>query len=91
MLIQGEDPHRLADALAGRVRLVRARDAVAGSGQAAGHEVALGEGHLDVPRFLAALAEAGFDGDLVLTRTSGDRPAADLERARGEFEKLLGR
>lgn len=89
MLIQGEDPHRIADSLAGRVRLVRARDAVSGTAQATGHEVALGEGQLDAPRFLAALAEAGFDGDLVLTRTTGDRPAADLERARGEFEKLL--
>lgn len=91
MLIQGEDPHAIADTLAGRVRLVRARDAVPGTPQTAGHEVAFGEGSLDAPRFLAALAEAGFDGDLVLSRTTGDRPAADLEQARREFEKLLGR
>jgi sugar phosphate isomerase/epimerase len=89
MLMQGEDPHRIGDMLAGRVRLARARDAVAGTPQAAGHEVALGEGQLDGPRFLAALAEAGFDGDLVLSRTTGDRPEADLVQARQLLDKLL--
>ena len=50
MLMHGEDPHRVADVLAGRVGLVQARDAVSGSPQAAGHEVAQGEGSLDAPR-----------------------------------------
>ncbi len=89
MLMQGEDPHQLADTLPGRVRLVRARDAVSGTSQASGHETAHGEGHLDTPRFLAALAEAGFDGDLILSRTTGERPQAELEQARREFEKFL--
>ncbi|HKQ50646.1 MAG TPA: sugar phosphate isomerase/epimerase family protein [Phycisphaerae bacterium] len=91
MLMQGDDPHAIAETLAGRVRLVRARDAVPGTPQAAGHEVAFGEGHLDAPRFLAALAQAGFDGDLILTRTSGNRPTEELEKAREAFDKLLRR
>lgn len=89
MLMHGDDPHKVAELLSGRVRLVRARDAVSGSSQAAGFETAYGEGHLDTPRFLASLAEAGFDGDLVLSRTTGDRPIIDLEKARQELEKHL--
>lgn len=89
MLMQGEDPQNVAETLPGRVGLVRARDAVAGTPQAAGYEVAQGEGSLDPPRFLASLAEAGFEGDLILSRTTGDRPAADLEKARREFQSLL--
>jgi sugar phosphate isomerase/epimerase len=89
MLMQGEDPHRVGENLSGTLRLVRARDAVAGTPQAAGHEVAMGEGQLDPPRFLAALTEAGFDGDLVLCRSTGDRPMEDLARARQAFDVLL--
>ncbi len=89
MLMQGEDPHQVAETLLGRVGLVRARDAVAGTPQAAGYEVAQGEGNLNAPRFLASLTEAGFEGDLILSRTTGDRPMADLEKARREFESLL--
>jgi len=86
MLMGGEDPHRIADALAGRIRHVRARDAVAGSADRTGYEVAMGQGGLDPPRFLAGLDEAGFGGDIVLARTTGTNPAEDLKRAREVFE-----
>ncbi|MBN2563542.1 MAG: sugar phosphate isomerase/epimerase [Phycisphaerae bacterium] len=89
MLMQGEDPHEIAEILPGRIQLVRARDAVRGSAEAAGYEVALGDGHLDTPRFLAALAEAGFYGDIVLSRTTGADPAGDLHHARQEFERTM--
>ncbi len=87
MLMRGEDPHRVADVLAGRIGLVRARDAVVGSVAAPGHEVALGDGALDVPRLLGALAESGFTGDIVLTRTTGESRAGDLARAKARFER----
>lgn len=89
MLMQGEDPHRIAETLPGRIRLVRARDAVASSGGEAGHEVAIGEGSLDPARLLAALNEAAFQGDIILTRSAGTDPAADLARARAVFEQHL--
>lgn len=89
MLMQGEDPARVAETLPGRIRLVRTRDAVAGSAATAGYEVAQGEGNMDLERFLAALSEAAFEGDLVLTRTTGVNPAADLLRAREAFESRL--
>jgi len=88
MIMQGEDPHNLSRLLPGRVRLVRARDAVAGAGSG-GSEVPMGTGQLDVPRFLADLEEAGFSGDIVLTRTGGTSSAADILRARQQFEKHL--
>lgn len=89
MLMQGEDPHHIAESLPGRIGLVRARDAVAGAAGAVGYEVPLGEGQLNPALFLAALMEAGFSGDMILTRTTSQNPAAELAQARAEFEKYL--
>jgi len=89
MLMQGEDPARVADLLPGRIRLVRARDAVAGSSSSPGHEVSHGQGNLEPERFLAALNEAAFEGDIVLTRTTGADPGVDLLIARQAFESCL--
>lgn len=89
LLMSGEDPGRTAAAFAGRVHLVRARDAVPGTGSRPGYEVVMGEGGLDGAGFVAGLSEAGFGGDIVLSRTTGDRPAVDLRRAMEYFEPLL--
>ncbi len=89
MLMQGEDPHRIGEVLPGRIRLVRARDAIGGAPNAAGQEMALGEGHLDPAAFLASLTEAGFEGDIVLSRTTGGNAPRDLANARDIFASLL--
>lgn len=89
MIMQGEDPHHIAEALAGRIALVRARDAVAGATGTIGQETAMGEGQLNPAAFLAALTEAGFGGDMILTRTTASNPAVELVNARREFEKYL--
>ncbi|MFH1419918.1 MAG: TIM barrel protein [Planctomycetota bacterium] len=90
MLMRSEDPCHVGEVLPGRIRLVRARDAVPSSSQETGHEVTHGQGLLNAERFLAALAEAGFCGDIVLTRTTGADPVADLNHARSQFQMLLG-
>ena len=89
MLMQGEDPHFVGDVLAGRIHLVRARDAVTGSASAAGHEVAQGEGHLNIALFLAGLAESGFQKDIVLSRTTGSSRGEDLLRAKEQYESAV--
>jgi sugar phosphate isomerase/epimerase len=89
ILMQGGDPSSMSELLAGDVRLVRARDAVRGSVEAPGHEVAMGEGQLDAARLLAALEQGEFNGDIVLTRTSGANRAEDLRRAREMLDKHL--
>jgi len=89
LIMQGENPHRLGDTLAGRVGLVRARDAIAAATDAAGHEVAMGDGALDIPRFLSCLIEAGFEGHIVLSRTTGTNPAVDLLDAKNRFGAVL--
>lgn len=88
MLIQGEDPHRIADTLSGRVRLARVRDATWGARGAPGHETAVGQGQLDPAALLAGFAEAGYQGPLILTRQSGDNPVADLAAAKRRFDSL---
>jgi sugar phosphate isomerase/epimerase len=65
MLIQGEDPHRIADSLAGRVRLVRARMPWPHS---AGRPGMKWPGERSWTRFLASLAKAGW------LRTAGPAP-----------------
>jgi len=89
MLMHGEDPAQVGALLAGRVRAVRARDAVPGRPGSPGHEVAHGEGQLSVERFLGGLAEAGYGGDLTLTRTAGANPVEEIARAKAAFERVL--
>jgi sugar phosphate isomerase/epimerase len=89
MLMQGEDPGGVAEHLPGRIQLVRARDAVCPAGNESGYEVAHGQGRLDPERVLAGLTEAGFQGDIVLTRTSGENRAGDIALARDAFNRLL--
>lgn len=82
LLMQGEDPARIGEALAGRIRSARVRDAQRGSAAAPGHETAPGEGHLDVAAFLSGLAQSGYEGDLVVTRSEGGAARQDIERMR---------
>lgn len=89
MIMRGDDPHALGNLLPGRVKHARVRDAVAGAPDAAGYEVPLGEGRLDPALLLAALDEAGGGGDLILSRSSGNMPATDLQRAKAAFDHYL--
>jgi sugar phosphate isomerase/epimerase len=88
MIMQGDDPHALADTLMGRLCLARVRDAVAGRPDAPGHEVAMGQGELDPASLLAALTNAGYEGQIVLTRSEGANRLADILQAREVFEAL---
>lgn len=44
-------------------------------------EVPLGQGHVDFPKYLAALEEIGYRGFLTIERECGENPAADIEMA----------
>lgn len=90
-IITGEDPSAAADFLVGRLKLVRLRDAVAPTANAEGHEVALGEGLLDVPRFLASIADGGYHGEMVVMRTTGKNRVADVSKAKILLDEALGR
>ncbi|MDR1789314.1 MAG: sugar phosphate isomerase/epimerase [Opitutaceae bacterium] len=54
-----------------------------------GEEVPAGEGAVNWPAFLAALATAGFAGDLAIEREAGTRRAADIATARDLVTRLL--
>ncbi len=90
MLMNGEDPCQVGGMLPGRIKLVRARDAIPSSSQTTGHEVPHGRGHLNTERFLAALTEAGFCDDIILTRSTSADPVAELNHAKSQFQELLG-
>jgi sugar phosphate isomerase/epimerase len=44
-------------------------------------EVPLGEGHVDWPAYLDALARVGYRGFLTIEREVGDDPAGDIAKA----------
>ncbi|HIE51278.1 MAG TPA: sugar phosphate isomerase/epimerase [Armatimonadetes bacterium] len=54
------------------------------------HEVPLGQGWIDWPRYVQLLREAGYDGYLAIERETGDDPVGDITRA-VEFLRTLGR
>ena len=52
-------------------------------------EVPLGEGQVDFPRYIRALADAGYDGFLTIEREAGDDPVDDVCRGRDLLRKVL--
>lgn len=78
------DPIEAVGILGPRIRSVHLKDArrpkVKGQW---GEEVPLGEGEVDVPRFLQALKEAGYSGPLVVEREVGDQPSRIRDIAAG--------
>ena len=52
-------------------------------------ETPLGEGHVDFPRYFAALKKVGFDGYLTIERETGEDPAADIVTARNLVQSIL--
>ncbi|MBR2459967.1 MAG: sugar phosphate isomerase/epimerase, partial [Clostridia bacterium] len=53
-------------------------------------EVALGEGGVDFPAYLAALDDIGFKGFLTIEREVGDNPAGDIQRAVQFLKDIIG-
>lgn len=78
------DPVRAVEILGPRIRSVHAKDAIrpAVPGEW-GREVPLGEGEVDFPAFLRALANVGYRGPLFVEREVGDQPARVRDIARG--------
>lgn len=66
------------------------KDAVRSATQIRGYEeTRLGEGEIDWPRFLAALAEIEFNGFLIIESESSRRPDLDLPHALAFLQKWL--
>lgn len=59
-------------------------------GWSLGHEVALGEGKVDVERFVSGLKALGYDGALTIEREiTGPEQIADIKRAKALLEKYM--
>jgi len=91
LIIEGFDPLAGMEPLADRIVSARGRDALSGSAGRAGREVPLGEGHLDLPAYLAALDQAGYRDAPFLRRTEALDPQAELAAAKSRLERLLTR
>lgn len=91
LLMMGHDPIEGIRLLADRVCLSHARDATLGGSDRAGHETPLGEGHVDLPAYLAALDGAGYGGPQIIRRTGAEHPLEDIRRALAILDSHLGR
>lgn len=87
LIVAGQDVAESVARFADLVDLAYLRDARMGGGLG-GQETALGEGHLDLVRYLAALEANGYGGPLILRRTDAANPLADLARAKELVEKI---
>jgi sugar phosphate isomerase/epimerase len=78
------DPIRAVEILAGDIRSVHVKDArrpqVAGTW---GEEVPLGQGEVDISRFVSALRAIGYSGPLVVEREVGDQASRVKDIAAG--------
>lgn len=52
-------------------------------------ELPLGEGNVDFPRYIKALAEAGYTGFLTIEREVGSKPVKDIAHAVSYLDKLI--
>jgi sugar phosphate isomerase/epimerase len=78
------DPIRAVEILGPDIRSVHVKDARRPTVKGAwGEEVPLGEGEVDIPRFVRALQAAGYTGPLVVEREVGDQPSRIRDIARG--------
>jgi sugar phosphate isomerase/epimerase len=91
LLIDGFDPLAGLPALADRILIARARDALAGSGQHPGRESALGYGQIDLQKYLVDLEAAGYHGLPFLRRLGAKNPLDELREAKKRLHVLLGR
>jgi len=89
LLMMGYDPVDGISRLAGRVCLSHARDALSGGSDGTGYETALGEGHVDLSAYLAALDGTGYGGPQIIRRTASEHPVDDIARARELLESQL--
>lgn len=81
--------------LAGQIVLAYVRDAIAGRESrgtdfraSQGRETALGEGEVDLPRYVAALHEAGYFGPQIVRRLHASNPLVELGKARETLDSL---
>ena len=53
-------------------------------------ELPLGEGDVDFPGWIGALREIGYHGFLTIEREVGANPEADIRKAVGFLQQLIG-
>lgn len=94
MILYGAgDPIKAVEVLAGKIRSVHLKDAVASSNPGVdwGTEVVLGKGQVDIPKFCQALRKIGFSGPMIIEREVGDQTqrTADIATAKRVVEAAL--
>ncbi len=89
LLIHGHDALAGVRELGEHIIASHLRDATPGGPAAAGREVRMGTGQLDLLGYLAALEGGQYSGLQIVRRTDAVDPLADIAAARDYLEKLL--
>lgn len=96
VMVVGDDPVKGVYTLKDYIVHTHAKDGVkldAEPGQRKWKEMPLGEGKVDFPEYLKALKDIGYDGFFTIEREVGDKPEADIVKARDflrDLSKKLG-
>jgi len=85
----GHDPMAAVGAAGDAVVLSHLGDAAMGRPDRPGFETPLGEGQVDLHRYLAGLAAGGYAGPLIVRRRESTAPAEEFAAAREKLESLL--
>jgi sugar phosphate isomerase/epimerase len=89
LLIHGHDPMAGIGQLGEHVIASHLRDATTGTRSAAGREVRLGTGQLDVGEYLAALEDGQYAGGQIIRRTDAADPIGDVAAAKAYLDALM--
>jgi sugar phosphate isomerase/epimerase len=81
LIINGQAPLEMIEALGGEILHVHASDAVRDLARRRGLEVALGRGVADYPALLGALEERDFRGDITIQRLQSEDPVYEIGQA----------
>jgi sugar phosphate isomerase/epimerase len=91
LLMDGFEPTAGMSPLADHILSARIRDAVAGTLNRPGREVAVGQGQIDFAEYLAMLDQAGYRSLPFIRRTNADRPVDEVADAKRRIEQLTRR
>lgn len=89
LLLRDFDPYESTRALQGKIAHALARDARRSGAASPGEEIALGHGDIDWLSLLSVLEEVEYRGWLAISRSTGDRRAADIEAGVAFLRRLL--
>lgn len=89
VLMDGHDPVAGVEPIADNITAAYIRDATEGRPEQPGEETTIGQGQLDLQRYLHALEQTAHSSPPILRRSQAQDPAQELADARQQLQRIL--